>query len=180
MDQICPKRIFLVKNEKSEQLRWILLIRISLGTIFLDAMVLLGQTRVCLLHHRPRGEFANENALALLGTSRPCGFNKNAKNFRKHKQKPKPKWKPKWKQKRKILSIFIFVYVPVFFSCLFLVLFSFSFSVLFSFSCLFLFSFSFLFFCFFFRFCFSFNFFIFYFLFFLGCLKSNQSKEFWK
>ena len=176
MDQICPRRIFLVKNEKSEQLRWILLIRISLGTIFLGAMVLLGQTRVCLLHHRPRGEFANENALALLGTSRPCGFNKNAKNFRKQKQKPKPKWK----QKRKIVSIFIFVYVPVFFSCLFLVLFSFSFSVLFSFSCLFLFSFSFLFFCFFFRFCFSFNFFIFYFLFFLGCLKSNQSKEFWK
>ena len=34
MNQICPKRVFSVKNGKSEHHCWILLIRISLGTKF--------------------------------------------------------------------------------------------------------------------------------------------------
>ena len=33
-DQICPKKVFLVKNRKSEHHHWILLIQISLGTKF--------------------------------------------------------------------------------------------------------------------------------------------------
>ena len=34
LDQICPKRVFLVKNRKSEHHHWIPLIQISLGTKF--------------------------------------------------------------------------------------------------------------------------------------------------
>ena len=45
LDQICPKRVFPLKNKKIEQHHWILHHRIRLGAIFLGAMALLGQSR---------------------------------------------------------------------------------------------------------------------------------------
>ena len=56
MDQICPKRVFPVENEKSELQQWIEHVRIRLGAIFLYAMALLGQSRdswpsMAPLHH---------------------------------------------------------------------------------------------------------------------------------
>ena len=41
MDQICPKRVFRVKNEKIEQHHWILHIRISLATKFYLKLIIL-------------------------------------------------------------------------------------------------------------------------------------------
>ena len=41
MDQICPKRVFPLKNKKSEQYHWILHIRISLATKFRLQLIIL-------------------------------------------------------------------------------------------------------------------------------------------
>ena len=45
MDEICPKSVFPVENEKSEQHHWITHIRIRQGAMFLGATALLGQSK---------------------------------------------------------------------------------------------------------------------------------------
>ena len=48
MDQICPKRAFLIKNEKSEHQNWIAHVRISVGTKFqLKLIILIFLDQIC-------------------------------------------------------------------------------------------------------------------------------------
>ena len=120
MDQICPKRVFPVENEKSEQHHWILHIRIRLGAIFLGDMALLSQYWPSMA---PLGHVQNSQTikrqLTLYGTSKPRWVNKNAMALLGQSKDSWPSMAP-----------------------LGHVLFSFSFSFLFLFSILFLFSFS--------------------------------------
>ena len=63
--QICPKRLFPVKNEKGEQHHWILHIRIRLGAIILRAMTLLGQSRESWPSMAPLGHVENSQTKML-------------------------------------------------------------------------------------------------------------------
>ena len=59
MNQTCPKRVFPVENEKSEQNHGILHIRVRLDAIFLGAMTLLGQSRESWPFMAPVGQVKN-------------------------------------------------------------------------------------------------------------------------
>ena len=169
MEQISPKRIFPIKNRKSEHHHWILHSRIRLGAIFLGAMAVLDQTREsgpsmallatwkirkwkCYGTSRP-----SKRELTVYGTSGPRGFSKNAMALLGQVRESWPSMAPlghveltkmqkllKSKNKNQNENSILFS-------------FSFLFSFCFSFSFLFLFL-IFVLFCFHFRFCFHFHF----------------------
>ena len=47
LDQICPKKVFPVENKKSEHHRWILRIRIRLGTKFQPKLIIFFSDQLC-------------------------------------------------------------------------------------------------------------------------------------
>ena len=170
MDQICSKRVFPVKNEKSEQHYWVLHVRISVGTKFHLKLIILtfldqifpqksisSQKRHHWIQHiqirlsRSRISRCYDTSrpikreLTVYSTSRPA---KMQIALRKQKQKPKRRWKTKWKTKTHF-------YFPFWFCFHFHLHFCFCFHFQFCFWFCFHVHFCF---CFYFRFCFCFTF----------------------
>ena len=132
MDQICSKRVFPVKNEKSGQHYWILHVRISVDTkfhlkliilIFLDQIFpqksISSQKRHHWIQHiqirlsrsritRCYGTSSPiKGELTVYSTSRPA---KMQIALRKQKQKPKRRWKTKSKTKTHFYFYFWFCF----------------------------------------------------------------------
>ena len=164
MDQICPKRIFPVKNKKGEQHHWILYIRIRFGASFVAGMALLGlwRERELAVYGTPRPRGFNKNTMALLGQSRdswpsmaPLGHNGLTRMQKILESKNKNQMKNKMKAKTKIHFYFHFCFC--FYFC-----FHFRFCFCFHFHFHFCFCFHFRFcLCVYFRFCLSFIFLVF-------------------
>ena len=65
MDQICPKRVFPIKNRKSGHHHWILHVRISVGTKFqLKLTILIFWTKFCFqnFHSKTKKWTASSNS----------------------------------------------------------------------------------------------------------------------